>query len=150
MTIIIDKETVQGGSWWWDTVNARATKSASQNVGINVWVSITWDWESYDTSLLHDNATNNSRFTIPDGLWWVYNIVGNIIHDSWYGGVECRLVVNWSTQIAYHQNQMQNKWVSLVADYLFTEWDYVELQIKPTQSSLNVLTTSNFSIHKIG
>ncbi len=49
-------------------VGCKVYKSTSQTVSaISTYTALTWDAESFDTNGFHDNATNNSRITIPTG-----------------------------------------------------------------------------------
>ena len=42
-------------------------KTAVQAIAASTWSELTWDSEVYDTSTIHDNATNNMRLTVPSG-----------------------------------------------------------------------------------
>lgn len=53
-------------------------KSANQTPGNNAWTMISWDVEDYDTLSLHNNATNNTRLTVPTGGAGVYLITYHI------------------------------------------------------------------------
>jgi hypothetical protein len=46
---------------------ALVTKSAGQSLSAGVSTVLTWNQETYDTASIHDNATNNSRLTVPAG-----------------------------------------------------------------------------------
>ena len=41
---------------------------ANQSLTNLTWTAINFDQEDYDTDALHDNATNNSRLTVPTGI----------------------------------------------------------------------------------
>lgn len=43
-------------------------KSADQTADFSAGVAIPWDVEDYDTDTIHDNVTNNTRFTVPSGV----------------------------------------------------------------------------------
>ena len=45
----------------------RLTKSANQTIASAASAAITFDGEAFDRGGYHDNATNNSRITIPTG-----------------------------------------------------------------------------------
>jgi hypothetical protein len=49
------------------TFGALVNKSAGQAIGTS-WAVLTWGAETYDTTGWHDNATDNSRLTIPSGV----------------------------------------------------------------------------------
>lgn len=46
-------------------VGAKARNTATQNISTVTLTALALNTEEYDTSTFHDNATNNSRFTIP-------------------------------------------------------------------------------------
>jgi len=48
-------------------------------------VAIPWDAESYDTDSIHDNATNNTRLTVPAGVTKVRLVGGASISNSTSG-----------------------------------------------------------------
>src|SRR4249919_1380923 len=53
-------------------VGAMVKKSADQTgANYSAGANIAWDAEVYDTSTIHDNATNNSRLTTPAGATYV-------------------------------------------------------------------------------
>lgn len=43
-------------------------KTGSQSITAATPTVLTWDAEEYDTDSIHDNATNNSRLTVPSGV----------------------------------------------------------------------------------
>lgn len=59
----------------WDTVGsaggsvlgARVTRATAQSVADSTVTAIAWDSETRDDGGWHDNATNNSRLTVPTG-----------------------------------------------------------------------------------
>jgi hypothetical protein len=65
--------TVAAGVPSWATpaaagyVGVGVTKSADQSLTNATYTAISWDGEGWDTNSFHDNATNNSRVTIPSG-----------------------------------------------------------------------------------
>jgi hypothetical protein len=65
--------TVAAGIPAWSTpaaagyVGVGLTKSADQSLTNATYTAISWDGEGWDTNSFHDNATNNSRVTIPSG-----------------------------------------------------------------------------------
>ena len=48
-------------------VGISGVKSTSQSIANNTETAVTFDTEDFDTNGFHDNATNNSRITIPSG-----------------------------------------------------------------------------------
>jgi hypothetical protein len=67
--------TVSSGVPSWTTpasstptfVGCRLTKSADQTISNATFTAITFNGEDFDSDGFHDNATNNSRITIPTG-----------------------------------------------------------------------------------
>ena len=53
---------------------ARLTKSVGQTLTNNTDTMISWDVETFDVGGYHDNATNNSRITIPAGKAGYYQV----------------------------------------------------------------------------
>ena len=47
---------------------ALVRKTANQSIPDITSTALTWDAEEYDTDAIHDNATNNSRLTVPAGV----------------------------------------------------------------------------------
>jgi hypothetical protein len=57
---------------WGGFVGARAYRSTNQTLADSTETAIAFDAESFDTSTVHDNATNNSRFVLNRiGKWRV-------------------------------------------------------------------------------
>ena len=48
-----------------DNASVRVTKSGAQTITNNTATVVTWDVETFDVDGMHDNVTNNSRFTAP-------------------------------------------------------------------------------------
>ena len=66
--------TVSGGVPTWATpstaitaAGCSLTKSANQTITNATATAVSFDGENFDTDAYHDNATNNSRITIPTG-----------------------------------------------------------------------------------
>lgn len=53
-------------------------QSATQNVATSTWEALAWGAELFDVGALHDNATNNTRLTIPAGGDGLYLICGSV------------------------------------------------------------------------
>lgn len=52
-------------------LGARLRRTTTQSIPSATATTILWDAEDFDTSGFHDNATNNSRITIPAGVRYV-------------------------------------------------------------------------------
>lgn len=65
---------------------ALVKKNTSQTFTAVVAALVTFEAETYDTDSIHDNATNNSRLTVPSGITKV-RLSSNIIWANGVGGV---------------------------------------------------------------
>jgi hypothetical protein len=61
-------------------VGCKLTKTAAQTISNNSATALTWDNEIFDTDGFHDNATNNTRITIPTGKDGKYLV---LIQNRW-------------------------------------------------------------------
>jgi hypothetical protein len=59
-------------------VGASVYKSADQTISTATQTIISWNNEDFDTDSIHDNSTNNGRFTIPTGKGGKYLIAAFI------------------------------------------------------------------------
>lgn len=57
-------------------------RSANLAVANNTVTLVGWDTEEFDTHAFHDNATNNSRLTIPAGLDGLYVATLTAVWDT--------------------------------------------------------------------
>lgn len=57
-------------------VGCSLKSSTDQTVSNNTYTALTWNQENFDTDGFHDNATNNTRVTIPTGKAGYYSIYG--------------------------------------------------------------------------
>jgi hypothetical protein len=81
---------------------ARVTRTASQSIPNNVGTTLAFDSERYDTTAMHDNATNNSRLTAP--VTGIYNVTLQIAWLFNAGGIRfLDLARNGTTEIAEDQ-----------------------------------------------
>jgi hypothetical protein len=109
---VLAKATNTDMDFTWTTSSAASFvgcslyKSADQSIANATTTVITWDSESYDTNSFHDNATNNSRITIPAGKAGKYLIQ---LQLNWGTNAtsyrEARVRLNGSTLLAYVQAQ---------------------------------------------
>ena len=56
--------------------------NASQTISNATWTAVTWNSERFDTDGFHDNATNNSRMTVPSGKAGKYSVSAIIAWDN--------------------------------------------------------------------
>lgn len=108
-----------------------AYSNATQSVSNNSATALTLNAEDFDIGTMHDNATNNTRLTVPTGGDGLYAIIGqtNFENASDYYA-ELRLRVNGTTEIAYSSgraNTSMNVHLQVQALYTLAAADYVEL-----------------------
>ena len=117
-------------------VGAKVYKSAAQSIPNATWTTLTFDSESFDTNTFHDNATNNSRMTIPTGKGGKYLIQWQA---NWYnsavGSRNTRIILNgsispsaygiWSVPVGASDLTIHTN----TAILSLSAADYVELQI---------------------
>lgn len=130
-------------------------KRASGNVAITAAdTAIPFTAEDYDTDAFHDNSTDPSRITIPTGKGGKYHITG---HGYASVAIILTLRVNGTTAIAINTAVVAGGVVAgfeISTDYALAQTDYVELLIKTTTGSGNVLYDAGgspvFCAHLIG
>lgn len=132
---------------------AIVSKTANQSILNNTITILSWDAETADTAVIHDNTTNNSRLTVPAGythalvyanIVWGANATGlrqifisknNILFQ---GGA----IANLNAVPATH-NTDQNIVTALVD---VVGGDYFEVQVSQTSGvALNVETSTGTS-----
>ena len=130
----------------------KAYKSAAnQSIPDSVFTAVTLDAEAFDVGAMHDNATNNSRITIPSGGDGLYEIVATVTFAANATGTRnISLKKNGTTYFASVQftgvNITQTNqciaYASLVAG------DYVEVEVfQSSGGALNVnLSESSTSL----
>lgn len=131
---------------------ARVYKAADQSITTATDTAVNLDSEFFDSDTFHDNATNNTRITIPASMGGYYMIGGNVLWASNATGQrQCYLRKNGSlgTVIATtslpavaatvaHQN------VSTL--YQFAAADYMELIVfQSSGGNLAVTATTDYS-----
>ena len=67
-----------------DLIGCKVYASSATSISNAAYTSIAWDGESWDTDSFHDNATNNTRVTIPASMGGKYRLTGiiNLVFDS--------------------------------------------------------------------
>lgn len=124
---------------------ARAV-AASQNISSGVATPLVLATEEYDTDGIHDNVTNNTRFTIPAGMGGVWRFSGTVAFTS-VASTGARGIFFFVNGVNTMENgglrvpgigSVQNS-VSSTVDLLLNAGDYVELAgIQQTGSTLAV------------
>jgi hypothetical protein len=59
-------------------IGVRAHRTTNQSIPNTTSTAVQWDAEGFDTSGFHDNATNNTRLTVPAGEGGRYLVAGVI------------------------------------------------------------------------
>jgi hypothetical protein len=136
-------------------VGCRLTKSASQSIANATETAVTFDGESWDTNTFHDNATNNTRITIPAGYTGKYQLSGEIDLAALTGGVYVLIKKNGS--VLTYTVVMNASSASFNTNFTFyqlldlTATDYVEMFLyQGSGSSKNLNTATSFGINYIG
>lgn len=112
------------------------TKSATQSIADSTFGAISFNGETYDTSTYHDNATNNTRITVPTTGY--YRFTGSVAWATIAGPANfiSTLYKNGSEIVPSRSrlNQATGADVVLKAfhDLLLTAGDYVELMGRQT------------------
>ena len=75
-------------------VGAYVTKTGAQSLTNNTDTIISWNAERFDTDGFHDNATNNSRMTIPSGKGGKYLVLGSAYYTTGSGYRELNVLKN--------------------------------------------------------
>jgi hypothetical protein len=110
---------------------ARVTKSASQSLANVTYTTITFDQEPLDVGGYHDNATNNTRLTVPTGktgyflVQWnlhAYNVTAMAYKLLKNGSAIAQFLdsYNWTTGT---EVDFTNQWLGALS-----AGDYVEIQ----------------------
>lgn len=139
----------------------RAYAGATTSINNTTWTSIALNSERFDTSSFHDNASNNSRLTVPTGLGGTYLIGGNgAFAASATGERGMRIWLNGTTRI---HDEMRTAVADValptrltaVTLYQLVATDYVELQLwQDSGGALNSQNDANshceFWMYKVG
>lgn len=105
--------------------------SGAVTIANATYTALPWDAESWDTTTLHDNSTNNTRITIPSGHGGKYLFTGRVAFDANGAGIrEIKLVhngaaiFNFATSAAFAAHYLV---LQIAAIYTFSAGDYAEL-----------------------
>ncbi|MBI4056155.1 MAG: hypothetical protein HY399_01235 [Elusimicrobia bacterium] len=129
--------------------------NADQTVAASTTAALNFNSEDFDNDSLHDTATNNSRFTIPEAGVYFVKILVELEHMTSVTTLKLRL--NGSTTIAenrleVHDNYFETMELSII--YQFSANDYVEsILTTTTGASADTIVKSSpkplFQIYKI-
>jgi hypothetical protein len=118
-----------------DSLNpaTRLTKSADQPIADNTVTAVTWDQETYDNDVMHDNVTNNSRITIKTAGVYVVSFAGRFPGRADYSYVMAKFRVNGAgfhaEQAGYLGGVGFQVSMSTTMQYKFAVNDYVEAYV---------------------
>lgn len=154
-----DSTTATGLKWAaagsGSAVGCRLTKSATQALANGVETAITFNGESWDTNAFHDNATNNTRITIPAGKAGKYAVYMECDFEALSGQPYSHLKKNGAT-VSFPEVReatgggFSTKFTSYVLIDLAVA-DYIELFLHQNSgSSKNVGTKTSFGVDYLG
>jgi hypothetical protein len=136
-------------------VGASAYKTGAQSVTSGTATLVTWDAEFFDTNGFHDNATNNSRMTIPAGYGGKY-LVTAIVNPVAAGGYrEFALYKNGTIYLTFYA-VVQTSYASILLSTIVScvATDYLELKFyQNSGSNLNLNSgadSGSFSVAYLG
>ena len=152
----IEALSVGGGSSF---VGCRLTASGAQSITSGTLPALTFDGETFDTSGFHDNATNNTRITIPGGMGGYYEAGGRVeFANNTSGARIVGVTKNGST--SYFPGQMQGGvpgsgasliWTVTTGPLSLAAGDYLELNAyQDSGGGLNTTNTREFWIKFLG
>lgn len=95
--------TAIGGSTASTFVGAQVTNTSAQSISNGTYTAVNFQSEVYDTDGFHDNATNNTRLTIPSGKAGKYLITAQANFASNSSGFRAIAIMKngSASQIAY-------------------------------------------------
>lgn len=136
-------------------VGCRLTKSANQSISNATETAISFDGETWDTNTFHDNATNNTRITIPSGYTGKYQLSGEISLAAMTGGAYVLIKKNGS--VLSYPEVMDSSSATYDNNFTFyqllslTAADYVEMFLfQASGGAKNCQTSTSFGINYLG
>ncbi|MBA7710430.1 hypothetical protein ES703_119372 [subsurface metagenome] len=114
----------------------------------NTWTYISYNSERYDTDLIHDNVTNNSRLTCKTA--GIYIIVAQISWDLHATGTrQTQIRLNRAVALAqYRMEAFATEYpnYTMATIYKLAVNDYIEVLVRQTSGvTLKVLTGAQYS-----
>ena len=154
----IDVTQLGAGGSAWSYKGVKVHKTATQSVSNGPSdVAVTFDAEDWDTDGFHDNASNNSRLTVPAGLSGkIFRVWGNIGLTGWTGSgsiVRARIIKNGSTVLAECGAGEQGGVDTGLCPHwtgVLSSGDYVELAVRCGTGSTQVLRFNSGNIPAFG
>lgn len=141
------------------SVGAKVYRTAAQSLVNNTVTAINWTAEDFDTDTLHDNATSNTRLTVPAGMGGKWVAVAQLKYAANGTGVrQIRFHVNGSYKAYTQVSPLASDPTvfSAVAPLTLAAADYVECcGYQNSGGSLDVadatgLSEAWFAIHYLG
>ena len=130
---------------------ARATKSAAQAITTATFTAITLTAEDFDTDSYHDNATNNTRFTVPTTA--KYLVTGGGLWDGTSTNArQIRFRVNGTTYVDPYvaTRGFSDASMSLTQIMALTAADYVELVVYQDSGGNRNFSNAALMISRLG
>ena len=137
-------------------VGCQLTKSANQSLSNATETAITFNGETWDTDAFHDNATNNTRITIPSGKAGKYDFSAKIAIEGMNGNVYVLIKKNgsvWEYPVVLNASGSTSFNTNFTLSFLMelSVADYVELFLyQGSGSSKNCLTGTTFGVNYLG
>ena len=119
-------------------VGCSVKRSTNKTISNATWTKIDFDQENFDTNTFHDNATNNTRLTIPSGQGGYYLITWNAIFASNNTGYRATCITKNNAVVA---GSSSNAIGGIAVGYTpvgqqfvlnLTAGDYIEMQVEQT------------------
>lgn len=131
-------------------IGAMCEIGSAQSINNVTFTSVVFSSESYDTDTMHDNVTNNTRFTIKTAgkyiivcnTGWDANAVGERICAFWLNGSQTPYY--WDRRVS---TDSSNGIFSFILNLAVN--DYVELYVYHTKGTALNLTVGRLAIQKI-
>jgi hypothetical protein len=132
---------------------ARVIPTTDQNVNNNSNTTVNWGFEDFDSADMHDNATNNSRITVPeDGIYQISSQVNWIAVAS--GGRSINIYINGNAFPSISQASDGPSLTSNASGVLsLSAGDFVEVKVFQSSGSAADVSSSaqsQFSVVKLG
>ena len=138
-------------------VGALVHKSANQGIVKQTITVLSWDQEIYDLASLHDNVTNNSRFTIPLG----WNYAQLILSVQWANSnVNSRFLRFHKNGVEFQGGSVNRSLATIFSEHEIVshviavdEGDYFEAAVwQDTLANLSIVAgiRTSFSVEKRG
>ena len=136
---------------------ANVTKSATATM-TNGPTTVAWNTESFDTNSYHDNATNNSRLTVPSNGYYLITTTVLATSDISSGYIDATIKLNGtivasSSGLANNVGDPAAQGVSCSTIQSMTTGQYVETVLYSNNLSGTVTygqAGSNFCITRLG